>query len=146
MILRNLHWTTVIFLTINDFDPVITKNLDSNPGVTIESLVEQLSINPNLIQIWDEINTLFESFGLYKAEKGAFEKSILNSLCNGTDNYSHDTKKNIVSIESPRLSVFGAVHPPILISLLANEQKMVSEGLISRYLICNSVPIDMDLS
>ena len=80
-------------------------------GVTIESLLEELNVNINLFQIWDEFSTFSDQFGMYKSGGGSFDRSIYNTVYNGEEELSHETKKYKINISQPRLSIFGSGHP-----------------------------------
>ena len=56
-------------------------------GVTVESMVEELNedTSKNLFQLWDELNTFVEQFGMYIPGADAFDRSIYNSLYNGEE-------------------------------------------------------------
>jgi hypothetical protein len=64
-----------------------------------------------LLQIWDEFNTFIEQFGMYKSGNGSFDRSIYNNLYNGEDQLIYQTKKYQITVNQPRLSIFGCVHP-----------------------------------
>jgi hypothetical protein len=102
----------------------------------VQSLVEQLKNNSNQIQFWDEINTFFESFGLFNGGKGNYDKSVINTLANGVEYYEMTTiKHGKIGIVQPRISMFGSGHPAKFISFLNAEGKLTADGFISRFLL-----------
>lgn len=80
-------------------------------GATVESLLDQLNENENLFQIWDELATFTEQFGMYKSGGSSYDRSIYNNIYNGEEQLIHETKKYKIRIKQPRLSIFGAGHP-----------------------------------
>ena len=58
--------------------------------VTIESLLEELNVNINLIS---NLGRVFNQFGMYKSGGGSFDRSIYNTVDNGEEELSHETKK-----------------------------------------------------
>jgi hypothetical protein len=76
-------------------------------------MCEELAKCPknNLIQIWDEMNTLAEQWGLYKIGGGSFDRSIFNNIYNGEEELQLQTKKYHLTCSQPRLSIFGCIHP-----------------------------------
>ena len=79
--------------------------------MTVESLLEELNENLNLYQIWDELSTFTDQFGMYKGGGASFDRSIYNSIYNGEEQLNHETKKYKIKIKQPRLSIIGAGHP-----------------------------------
>ena len=69
------------------------------------------------------------------------EKSIYNELSNGQAVYNYMTKKEKFEILSPRISIFGAGHPPTLIIMLVADEDAETDGFIARYLLFNPKPI-----
>lgn len=83
--------------------------------------------------------------GLYNKSGGGFERSIINTLSNGSDEFKHDLKSKKYEIDNPRLCIFGAAHPLKIINYLTAE-KTTSDGFISRYFIANPKPFNSILS
>ena len=118
-------------------------------GATVESLLEELDKNNNIIQIWDEFSTLIGSFGLYKgggAGGSVYDRSIFLTLYNGEVELQHATKKYKLNLEHPRLSIFAAGHPHKIIEMLEKEKNMTNcDGLISRFIICAPKAVRIEL-
>ena len=75
-------------------------------GITIESLLVELSTNNSLLQCWDEFDTLLASFGLYKGGSGClFDRSLFLTIYNGKD-FQHKAKSYTYDIRKPRLNYF----------------------------------------
>lgn len=68
------------------------------------------------------------------------ERSIINTISNGLSEFKHELMSKQYEIKDPRLSVFGAAHPPKIISYLATE-KSSSYGFFARYVCCVPEPI-----
>ncbi len=116
-------------------------------GCTIQSLMEQLKFHNNQIQFWDELNTLVESFGVFNSGKGAYERSIFNTLANGEEFYEISTiKHDKVAAEKPRITALAAGHPHRVIELLIAEMKANSDGFWSRWMIINAPSLHIPLS
>ena len=93
-------------------------------------------------QIWDELATLTDSFGLYKAGKfinyqfkylfitlflfkggGSWDKSFFLQLYNGPKTLLHSTKKYSYKIDNPRLVIFASSHPETMANKFEIEKK-----------------------
>lgn len=98
----------------------------------------------NLVQYWDEFETLAKSFGLYKGGSGggSFDRSIYLTMYNGEDEFSHTTKSYDCQLLFPRLSIFGAAHPTKIITRFLEEKNLVDcDGLYARFLVFNPEPM-----
>jgi len=81
------------------------------------------------------------SFGLYKANGAAYEKSVYLELHNGSGDYSRSLKSKSTRITNPRfnLTMFG--HPRVFIQMVKKEMEKADDGLLQRFLICAPVPV-----
>ena len=108
-------------------------------------MIQEISKKGTIIQFWDELNTFLDSIGLYNKSGGGLERSIINTLSNGTSEFKHELKSKQYEIAYPRLSVLAAGHPPKLITNI-NSEKLSSDGFFSRYFCCVPEPKIMTLS
>ena len=53
----------------------------------------------------DESSTFLDSIGLYNKSVGGLERSLINTLSNGTSEFKHELKSKQYEIAYPRLSV-----------------------------------------
>jgi hypothetical protein len=125
----------------------LLSNFFNIKGATVESLLEVMSKNKNLYQIWDEFTNLIGSFGIYKPGGGAYDRAFFLSLYNGPKRIEHQTKKYTLNIENPRLSIFSAAHPHKISKMISEEIKMEEscDGFMSRFLICFPKPMRLTL-
>ncbi|CAF2877804.1 unnamed protein product [Rotaria sp. Silwood2] len=104
-----------------------------NGSVTIESLLHELEKKRSIIQAFDEFNTFASSFNLYRADKAAYHRSVLNTLWNGPSCYFRQLVKGDVKCENPWLSIVAAAHPGAIINILKEENNQLgSDGLFAR--------------
>ncbi|CAF1278820.1 unnamed protein product, partial [Didymodactylos carnosus] len=75
--------------------------------------------SPRLFQPWDELNTLISSFGLYRSEKAAYDRSIINTLYNTNQ-------------------IAGAGHPAEVIESVKHDNE--GDGLFGRFLLSAPTP------
>ncbi|CAF1304197.1 unnamed protein product, partial [Didymodactylos carnosus] len=91
-----------------------------NNSATIESLLNEMKeTSCRLFQPWDELNTLISSFGLYRSEKAAYDRSIINTLYNTNQ-------------------IAGAGHPSEVIESVKNDNE--GDGLFGRFLLAAPTP------
>ncbi|CAF1159248.1 unnamed protein product [Didymodactylos carnosus] len=75
--------------------------------------------SPRLFQPWDELNTLISSFGLYRSEKAAYDRIIINTLYNTNQ-------------------IAGAGHPAEVIESVKHDNE--DDGLFGRFLLSAPIP------
>ncbi|CAF4240560.1 unnamed protein product, partial [Rotaria sordida] len=92
-----------------------------NGSVTIESLLHELEKKRSIVQAFDEFNTFASSFGLYRADKAVYHRSVLNTLWNGPKSYFRQLVKGDIKCENPWLSIIAAAHPSAIINILKEE-------------------------
>ncbi|RNA37028.1 hypothetical protein BpHYR1_017456 [Brachionus plicatilis] len=117
-----------------------------NNSLTIESLFKELSCCSELMQYWDEFSTLLGSFGMYKAGKEGFDRSIFLTLYNGEADLTVSYKSFGYGINEPRISIFSAGHPDKIVELVEEEKSSRADGFISRFLVCCPEPVRLKLS
>ncbi len=109
---------------------------------TPEALVGVLAKNPRgVVNLWDELGGLFGSFGRYSrggsnaSEPGsAFYKSAYTGSTYTENRKGPDSKGRYVRLESPLVSVTGAIQPEALKRILLRQY--LDDGLASRFLFC----------
>ncbi|CAF2950321.1 unnamed protein product [Rotaria sp. Silwood2] len=106
-----------------------------NGSVTIESLLHELERKRSLVQAFDEFNTFASSFGLYRADKAVYHRSVLNTLWNGPKSYFRQLVKGDIKCENPWLSIVAAAHPSAIINILKDENNQSGvDGLFARFI------------
>ncbi|CAF1291085.1 unnamed protein product [Rotaria sordida] len=106
-----------------------------NGSVTIESLLHELEKKRSIIQAFDEFNTFASSFGLYRADKAVYHRSVLNTLWNGPKSYFRQLVKGDIKCENPWLSIVAAAHPSTIINILKEENNQLgADGLFARFI------------
>ncbi|CAF0854121.1 unnamed protein product [Didymodactylos carnosus] len=96
-----------------------------NSSATIESLLHELkNPHPRLIQLWNELATLMQSFGLYKGGAGSYDRSIICTLYNTNHIVRRQTFKSpSVAIIDPVLNIGSGGHPgDIFDSVVADSE------------------------
>ncbi|CAF1413702.1 unnamed protein product [Adineta steineri] len=110
------------------------ENSHVNGSATIESLLHELEKKTSIIQAFDEFNTFQSSFSLYRADKAAYYRSILNTLWNGPKYYFRQLVKGDIKCENPWLSIVAAAHPGAIINILKEESNQLgNDGLFARF-------------
>ncbi|CAF1001672.1 unnamed protein product [Adineta ricciae] len=106
-----------------------------NGSVTIESLLHELEKKRSIVQAFDEFNTFASSFGLYRADKAVYHRSVLNTLWNGPKSYFRQLVKGDIKCENPWLSIVAAAHPSTIINILKDENNQSgADGLFARFI------------
>ncbi|CAF2047857.1 unnamed protein product [Rotaria magnacalcarata] len=106
-----------------------------NGSVTIESLLNELEKKRSIIQAFDEFNTFASCFSLYRSDKAAYYRSVLNTLWNGPKCYFRQLVKGDIKCENLWLSIVAAAHPGAIINILKEENNQSSaDGLFARFL------------
>lgn len=86
-----------------------------------------------LFRAFDEFNTFASSFGLYRADKAAYHRSVLNTLWNGPKSYFRQLVKGDIKCENPWLSIVAAAHPSAVLNILKEENNQLgADGLFAR--------------
>jgi hypothetical protein len=86
-----------------------------------------------LCRAFDEFNTFASSFSLYRADKAAYYRSVLNTLWNGPKCYFRQLVKGDIKCENPWLSIVAAAHPGAIMNILKEENNQLGgDGLFPR--------------
>ena len=86
-----------------------------------------------ILRAFDEFNTFASSFNLYRADKAAYHRSVLNTLWNDPKCYFRQLVKGDVKSENPWLSIITAAHPGAIINILKEEHNQLGvDGLFAR--------------
>ncbi|CAF1273631.1 unnamed protein product, partial [Didymodactylos carnosus] len=96
-----------------------------NSSATIKSLLHELkNSHPRLIQLWEELTTLMQSFGLYKGGAGSYDRLIIYTLYNTNHIVRRQTVKSpSVAIVDPVLNIGSGGHPgDIFDSVVADNE------------------------
>ncbi|CAF1326236.1 unnamed protein product [Rotaria sordida] len=98
--------------------------------------IEDSRINGSVtIETLDEFNTFASSFGLYRADKAFYHRSVLNTLWNGPKSYFRQLVKGDIKGENPWLSIVAAAHPSAIINILKEENNQLgANGLFARFI------------
>jgi hypothetical protein len=87
----------------------------------------------SFFRAFDEFNTFASSFGLYRADKAVYHRSVLNTLWNGPKCYFRQLVKGDIKCENPWLSIVAAAHPNAIINILKDENNQLgADGLFAR--------------
>ncbi|CAF1427877.1 unnamed protein product [Rotaria sordida] len=133
------HWCFRTVLNIDmDWDipllffGVIIGYPGSNKSTAI-NLIERAT--REVEQAFDEFNTFASSFSLYRADKAAYHRSVLNTLWNGPKCYFRQLVKGDVKCENPWLSIVAAAHPGAIMNILKEENNQLgADGLFARFI------------
>ncbi|CAF1490885.1 unnamed protein product [Rotaria sordida] len=114
---------------------VINKHIRIRNGrVNVYNGSINASNNRNFIRAFDEFNTFASSFSLYRTDKAAYYRSVLNTLWNGPSCYFRQLVKGDVKCENPWLSIVAAAHPVTIINILKEENNQLGgDGLFARF-------------
>ncbi|CAF1370045.1 unnamed protein product [Rotaria sordida] len=91
--------------------------------------------NNKVFRAFDEFNTFASSFGLYRADKAVYHRSVLNTLWNGPKSYFRQLVKGDIKCENPWLSIIAAAHPSAIINILKEENNQLgADELFARFI------------
>jgi hypothetical protein len=72
-------------------------------------------------------------FCLYRADKAAYHRSVLNTLWNGPKYYFWQLVKGDIKCENPWLSIVAAGHPSAIMNILKEDNSQLgADGLFAR--------------
>ncbi|CAF4089393.1 unnamed protein product, partial [Rotaria magnacalcarata] len=126
------HWSSKTTLNIDiDLDiPLILFWCYYRLSCKIAVHIQLLSF-----RTFDKFNTLASPLSLYRADKAAYYRSVLNTLWNGPSCYFRQLVKGDVKCENPWLSIVAADHPVSILNILKEDNSQLgADGLFARFI------------
>ncbi|CAF3556086.1 unnamed protein product, partial [Rotaria socialis] len=103
----------------------------------IRYFISKIAVHIQLLSFgtFDKFNTLASPLSLYRADKAAYYRSVLNTLWNGPSCYFRQLVKGDVKCENPWLSIVAADHPVSILNILKEDNSQLgADGLFARFI------------